>query len=73
MHPLEWIQHFHHLFISDPNDPKQNIVEVPLPLENHLPKVMEELMDPQNAQRTEQIADNSWNDLREGYLSPAAK
>lgn len=73
MHPLGWIQHFHHLFITDPNDPRQNVVEVPLPLEENLPGVMEKLLDPRNAERTEQIAENSWNDLREGYLSPAAK
>ena len=73
MHPLEWIQHYHHLFNSKHNDPDQNVVEVPLPLEKHLPGVMETLLDPRNQEMVERIADNSWNFLRQGYISPSAK
>lgn len=73
MHPLEWIQHYHHLMISDENDPNQNIVEVKRPLEEHLPVMMDRLLDPANADWVERIADNSWRAMREGYISPAAK
>ena len=72
-HDLEYIQHFHHLLIADPQNPKQNIVEVKRPLEEHLPGVMEQLTDPVNTEWMQRVADNSWNDLREGYISPAAK
>jgi len=72
-HPLEWIQHYHHLMISDENDPLQNIVEVKRPLEKHLPGVMEKLLDPANAEWVERIADNNWKYMRDGYISPAAK
>ncbi|KAK4690016.1 hypothetical protein P7C73_g85, partial [Tremellales sp. Uapishka_1] len=71
-HPLEYIQHYHHLLISSEKDPKQNIVEVPLPLEEHLPAAMEALLDPTNQERRERIVENSWRDMREGYISPAA-
>jgi hypothetical protein len=73
MHPLEWIQHYHHLFNSKHNDPDQNVVEVPLPLETNLPSVMEMLLAPENQEMAERIANNSWNFLRQGYISPSAK
>ena len=72
-HPLEWIQHYHHLMITDDNDPLQNVVEVKRPLEEHLPAVMEKLLDPAYAEWVERIAENSWKHMREGYISPAAK
>nr|XP_031863812.1 uncharacterized protein CI109_000454 [Kwoniella shandongensis]KAA5530884.1 hypothetical protein CI109_000454 [Kwoniella shandongensis] len=71
-HPLKYIQHYHHLLNSNENDPNQNIVEVPLPLEENLPGVMEKLLDPMNREKVERIADNSWRQLREGWISPAA-
>jgi hypothetical protein len=42
--------------ISDENDPLQNVVEVKRPLEEHLPKVMEKLLDPANAEWVEGIS-----------------
>jgi hypothetical protein len=72
-HPLRYIQHFHHLMDSDMASPNQNIVEVPLPLTVNLPDVMAYLVDPANEERMVQIANNSWNTLRERYLTPAAK
>lgn len=59
--------------ISDPNDPLQNVVEVKRPLEEHLPGMMDKLLDPANAEWVERIADNNWKYMREGYISPAAK
>lgn len=73
MHPLEWIQHYHHLFNSKDGDLDQNVVEVPLPLEKNLAPAMEKLLDPANQERVERIADNSWRYLRQGYISPSAK
>jgi len=72
-HPLQYIQHYHHLLNSNPNSPNQNIVEVPLTLQDHLPGVMEELRDPRNRRRVEKIAENNWRDKRERWISPAAK
>jgi len=69
-HPLTFIQHFHHLFNTDNDSPYQNMVEVPLPLEDHLPAVMRSLIE--DDERSERIASNSWSFLREHYLSPAA-
>lgn len=71
--PLKWIQHYHHIFNSKHNDPDQNVVEVELPLEKHLSSVMDMLLDPENREMVERIADNSWNILRQGYISPSAK
>ena len=72
-HPLRYIQHYHHLLNPDPSSPNQNIVEVPLPLEEHLPGVMDGLLDPSNGEKVERIAENSWRDMRERWISPAAK
>ena len=71
--PLRYIQHYHHLLNSDPTSPYQNIVEVPLPLDEHLPSVMDGLLDPLNSESVERIAENSWRDMRERWISPAAK
>jgi hypothetical protein len=70
-HPMTFIQHFHHLFNTDDRSPHQNMIEVPVPLEEHLPRVMEELIN--DDERAERIASNSWSYLREHYLTPAAK
>lgn len=70
-HPLQYIQHYHHLFNTDPLSPLQNMIEVPTPLEENLPGVMEELL--KDEERGERIASNSWREFREGYISPAAK
>lgn len=70
-HPMRFIQHFHHLFNTDNRSPNQNMVEVPLPLEDHLPRVMQALLE--NDDRAERIASNSWSYLRQRYLTPAAK
>nr|XP_018999118.1 uncharacterized protein I203_08319 [Kwoniella mangroviensis CBS 8507]OCF62579.1 hypothetical protein I203_08319 [Kwoniella mangroviensis CBS 8507] len=71
-HPLRYIQHYHHLFNVRDDDPDQNMVEVPLPLEENLAEVMEGLIDPRNVEKVRRIADNSWKMMREGYISPAA-
>jgi hypothetical protein len=71
-HPMEHIQHFHHLFDTDLSSPTQNMIEVKRPLEKHLPAVMEHLLEEGDA-RAELIAANAWKFLREGYISPAAK
>ena len=72
-HPLEYIQHYHHLLNTNPHDSLQNMVEVPLPLEENLSSVMADLLDPINAEWVEGIAEQSWKTMREGYISPAAK
>lgn len=72
-HPLDYIQHYHHLLNPDPSSSHQNIVEVPLPLVDNLPGAMEELVDPKNRRKVERIAENSWKDMRERWISPAAK
>jgi hypothetical protein len=69
---MEHIQHFHHLFNTNPKSPSQNMIEVARPLEEHLPALMEQLLKDGN-RRAESIAENSWRDLRERYISPAAK
>ena len=70
-HPLRYIQHFHHLFNTDDRSPHQNMVEVAMPLEDHLPQAMQALIE--DDQRAERIASNSWSYLRQRYLTPAAK
>lgn len=69
---MEHIQHFHHLFNTNPKSPAQNMIEVARPLEEHLPALMERLLK-DGGRRAEVIAENSWRDLRERYISPAAK
>jgi len=54
-------------------DPDQNIVEVPMPFETHLARVMEDLLSESSAPKIRRILDNAWKMLREGYISPAAK
>jgi len=71
-HPLEYIQHYHHLLNGVDDDPNQNVVMVPLPLEDHLPGVMNNLLLESSLPKVKRILDNSWSLLREGYLSPAA-
>ncbi|WRT68767.1 uncharacterized protein IL334_005747 [Kwoniella shivajii] len=71
-HEMEYIQHYHHLFVAQDGDDNQNMVEVQRPLEEHLPSVMEELLDPKNEEKVRRIADNNWKMIREGYISPAA-
>jgi hypothetical protein len=72
-HPLKYIQHYHHLLDPNPDSPNRNIIEVQRPLEDHLPGMMDWLLDPANAEEVEKVADNAWWGLREGYISPAAK
>lgn len=69
---MEHIQHFHHLFNTDPESPTQNMIEVARPLEKYLPALMEHLLA-EGDERAQLIAENSWRDMREGYISPAAK
>lgn len=69
---MEHIQHFHHLFDTDPSSPMQNMIEVARPLDEHLPALMEHLLS-EGDERAQLIAANQWKFLREGYLSPAAK
>ncbi|WVQ79560.1 hypothetical protein IAT38_001659 [Cryptococcus sp. DSM 104549] len=71
-HPLKYIQHYHHLLNGREGDPHQNYVEVPLPLEENLPAVMEKLLLPENEEMVQRIAENSWEDMRQGWISPAA-
>lgn len=68
MHKLEWIQHFHHLLIT--SGPKQNVVELSKEGMSSLAEDMEQILADDT--RSEQIALNAWNDLREKYLTPAA-
>ncbi|KAJ9106362.1 hypothetical protein QFC21_001508 [Naganishia friedmannii] len=70
-HPMEHIQHYHHLFDTNPSSPSQNMIEVARPLEEHLPALMEHLIA-EGDERAQLVAENSWRDLREGYISPAA-
>lgn len=72
-HPLRFIQHYHHLLNSVDGDPGQNIVEVEMPFEKHLPGVMEDLLSEESAPKVQRILNNGWKMLREGYISPAAK
>lgn len=72
-HPLEYIQHYHHLLNGRDGDPNQNYVEVPLPLEKNLPKVMKDLLKEKNEEKVQRIADNNWKSMRQGWISPAAK
>ncbi|KAJ3047425.1 hypothetical protein HDU99_009497, partial [Rhizoclosmatium hyalinum] len=67
---LEWDQHFHHLLDYDPASPQQNMVLVPSPFEENLPRVMKELLA--NPEKAKTIAENAWEDLRNRYLTPAA-
>ena len=72
-HPLEYIQHYHHLLNGIDGDANQNIVTVDMPFEENLARVMEDLLSPQSEDKIQRILDNTWNVLREGYISPAAK
>ncbi|KAJ3020645.1 UNVERIFIED_CONTAM: hypothetical protein HDU68_010076 [Siphonaria sp. JEL0065] len=67
---LDWDQHFHHLLNHDPTSPTQNMILVPPPIKQTLPKVMKELL--RNHEKTNLIIENSWNALRNRYLTPAA-
>lgn len=66
---MQYIQHFHHLFNSDPTSPDQNIVISPGRNFERLPEVMQELLD--DDARAERIANNSFNFFRH-WLSPSA-
>lgn len=74
-HPLDYIQHFHHLLNGIDGHPDQNLVTVAVPLEKHLPGVMDNLLSDSKESRdkVQRILRNSWNVLRQGYISPAAK
>jgi hypothetical protein len=72
-HPLEYIQHYHHLMNGIDGHPDQNIVEVPLPFTANLVPAMEKLLSKESGEQIQRILRNSWDILREGYISPAAK
>jgi hypothetical protein len=72
-HPLQYIQHYHHLLNGIDGHPDQNIVEVPSPFVDHLSATMDDLLDEKCEDKVQRILRNSWNVLREGYISPAAK
>merc|ERR1711939_797917 len=67
-HPLDWIEHHHHLMRS--SGPDQNFVEVERSFEN-----LEEtiLWLQQYDGRANNIAQNSVQTFRERYLTPAAE
>lgn len=68
-HEMQYTQHFHHLFNSDPSSPDQNMVIVDGPGFAGLPKAMDELV--RDDARAEHIANNSYAFFRY-WLSPAA-
>jgi hypothetical protein len=72
-HKLDYIQHYHHLFDTRADSTSRNMVEVPLPFEDNLAGIMAELTSPDASTELQRIANNSWNDLRQKYISPAAK
>ena len=57
-HKMRYVQHFHHLFNSDPSSPAQNLVTVPGHHFDELPSVMDELLA--DDARAKQIADTSY-------------
>lgn len=67
-HPLDWIEHHHHLMRS--SGPNQNFVEVDRSFENLESTV---LALQTNDARAEKIAENSVKTFRERYLTPAAE
>lgn len=66
---MQYIQHFHHLFNSDPTSADQNIVISPGKGFERLPEVMDALL--RDDARAEMIANNSFNFYRH-WLSPAS-
>lgn len=66
---MQYLQHFHHLFNSDPTSPDQNIVITPGNNFDELPETMAALLA--DDARAEQIADNSFKFYRH-WLSPAS-
>ncbi|KAK4705063.1 hypothetical protein P7C70_g1142, partial [Phenoliferia sp. Uapishka_3] len=68
-HKMQYLQHFHHLFNSDPTSPQQNLVISPGRNFDRLPEVMEALQ--RDDKRAEMIATNSFNFYRH-WLSPAS-
>ncbi|BGP12491.1 hypothetical protein JCM10213_005473 [Rhodosporidiobolus nylandii] len=68
-HKMQFVQHFHHLFNSDPTSPEQNLVVSPGRNFEELPAVMADLLaDDAKAQR---IADNSYR-FWQKWLSPSS-
>lgn len=68
-HKMKYLQHFHHLFNSDPSSPDQNIVISPGRNFDELPATMDALI--KDDKRAEQIADNSYKFFRH-WLSPSS-
>ncbi|GAA5992422.1 hypothetical protein JCM11641_002902 [Rhodosporidiobolus odoratus] len=68
-HKMQFVQHFHHLFNTDPNSPSQNLVLSPGRNFEELPSVMADLLsDDVKAQR---IANNSY-EFWSKWLSPSS-
>jgi hypothetical protein len=67
-HKLKWIQHHHHLMVSE--GPEQNFVEVGADF-GGLEEAMEMLVE--NDEMAEKIAKNNVRTFREHYLTPAAE
>ncbi|GAA5925329.1 hypothetical protein JCM3775_006424 [Rhodotorula graminis] len=57
-HKMRYVQHFHHLFNSDPSSPSQNLVTVPGHHFDELPAVMDALLA--DDARAKRIADTSY-------------
>ncbi|TPX30013.1 hypothetical protein SmJEL517_g06296 [Synchytrium microbalum] len=72
MHPLNYIQHFHHLLNGNDSSPDQNVVQVSLPFGKHLDEAMNSLLSKRETDWEEKVLSNSWDNLREKYLTPAA-
>jgi hypothetical protein len=68
-HKMQYLQHFHHLFNSNPNSTEQNIVIVPGRNFDLLPETMADLLN--DDERAERIANNSFAFYRH-WLSPAS-
>jgi hypothetical protein len=67
-HKLKWIQHHHHLMVSE--GPEQNFVEVGADFSD-LDEAMTDLVE--NDEKAQRIAKNSIKRFREWYLTPAAE
>jgi len=70
-HPLNWIEHFHHLL--QPSGEAQNYVQTKRDFSD-LPRKMASLLKTTNIRSsTQKIADNARATFRERYLTPAAE
>jgi hypothetical protein len=69
IHPLRWVQHFHHLINTNPDSPEQNAILVPGEEWDGVEEIMQGLMN--DEAKAEKIATNSYHFWRY-WNSPAA-